>query len=453
MPPIIALILCTCFVFWLLTLDRKTAPDCSFALWFPTIWILLIASKPLAIWFSYSASEGEYGSPLDRNFIIILIIAGILILFKRRLTFSKAIKDNIWIILLTVYMLLSTLWSELGFYTSFTRWVREMPALIMAFLLLTENNPREAMLSVLRRSIYILIPFSVLLIKYYPFYGVTYGRWSGEVMWVGVTLQKNSIGRLCLIAVFFLIWSMIRRLQENSIPVVKYQTLAEIFLVITSIYILKGPSIEAMSATAAVSLAAGFAVFIGLLLMKKFKINPNANAIIIIMAICIILGIATVFTSGSTIASFTDTVGRDTTLTGRTDVWKSLLPVAMQHPFLGHGFGGFWTPATRDLFMISEAHNGYLDVILNTGFVGLFFVTMFLLSSCRRAQQILKDDFYLASLWLCFLFMAVVHNISESSINAFATHLTAILIFLAVAFTPIISRNENIRNNIDAVKP
>lgn len=441
MPPLIALIICILFVLWLLTFDHKISPNNSFVLWLPVIWILLIAGKPLGVWFSSQLSEGERGSPLDRYFLIVLIIMGILILFKRRFSFNKAITENIWLIFLAAYMLLSTLWSDMV-SISFIRWVREMPALIMAFLLLSEKNPREAMLSVLRRTTYILIPFSLLLIKYYPHYGVTYGRWSGEIMWIGVGTQKNTFGRLCLISIFFLIWSIIKRWQVRNIPAIKYQTVAEIFLVILSCHLLRGPSIGAMSATAVISLAVGLTAFIGFLWMNKLKIYPSANAITTIMATGIILGIITLFTSGATVGSFTAIVERDTTLTGRTDVWQSLLPVAMQQPILGHGFGEFWTPETREFYRISEGHNGYLDVLLETGFAGLIFVTLFLLSSCRRAQRIMKDDFYWASLWICFLIMAVIHNISESSINAFSTHLTAILIFLSVSSSSITFYNE-----------
>lgn len=453
MPPIIALILCTIFVLWLLTLDHKSSPNNSFGLWIPVIWMLLISSKPLGVWFPLQLGEGEYGSPLDRNFIIMLLIAGFIILFKRRFDFSKIIKDNIWLILLAGYMLLSTLWSDLGFSTSFTRWVREMPALIMALVVLSEKNPREAVLSVLRRTTYILIPFSLILINYFPEYGRMYARWSGELMWIGVTLQKNSLGRLCLIAVFFLVWSLIKRRRENNTPAVKYQTVAEIFLLIMSCYLLKGPSLGAGSSTAAASIILGLMTFIGLSWMNKFKSYPSANTLTVIMATGIILGLITLFTSGATVASFADTLWRDTTLTGRTDVWQKLLPVAMDSPLLGHGFGGFWTPAIRELFMISEGHNGYLDVLLETGFVGLTLVTLFLLSSCRRAQRIMKDDFYWASLWICLLIMTVIHNIAESSINAFATQLTATIIFFSVSSASIISSEEKIRKDDGSVIP
>ena len=436
MPPILALTLCTVFACWLLTLDRKSAPNCSFALWLPTIWVLLIASKPLGVWLLQYRSEGETGSPFDRYFITAILIIGIIVLVKRRFSFSQAIKENFWLVLLMSFMLISTIWSSM-FFTSLIRWIRETPALIMPFIILSESNPREAMLSVIRRTTYILIPFSMLLIKYFPEYGIIWGRWSGELIWVGVTTQKNGLGRLCLISGFFLIWSIIKRWRAPNGPKVKYQTLAEIFLLIITVHLLKGPNITSMSVTAVTSLSVGLIIFIGLLFMKKIKVNLNANIFMVIIASCIIFGIITVFTSGSNVASITSSMGRESTLTGRTVVWQSLVPVAMQHPLLGHGSGGFWTAATREYFEISEAHSGYLDVILELGFAGLILVSLFLLSSCHRAQKEMKSDYYWAILWICFLIMSAVHNISESSINGLSTHLTAILVFLAIASTPV----------------
>jgi len=448
MPPILALIICIIFVLWLLRLDHKSSPDNSLALWIPTIWVLLIAGKPLGVWFfSGPRADGEMGSPLDRNFIITLIILGLIILLKRRFSFSKAVKDNYLLIFLAAFTLLSTLWSNI-FFTSLARWIREiLTALIMSFVMLSENNPREAMLSILRKTTYIHVPFSLLLIKYYPLLGVQYGRWSGDIMWIGVTTQKNGLGILCLIAVFFLSWSLIRRRRNHNIHTVRYQTIAEIFLLILSLLLLKGPSILAMSATSATSLAAGLAAFIVLLRLSKSKIYPSANTLSVITIAVIIIGTLSVFNEGQTVGFLTSSVGRDSTLTGRTDIWRQYLPMAMQHPLLGHGFGGFWTKETIAYQGVNSVHNGYLEVILYLGFIGLILVSLFLLSSCQRAQQIMKDDFYWVSLWLCFLFMSILHNIGESSLDSFSRILTAILVFQYVASSSMIKDYKNLNTD------
>jgi hypothetical protein len=61
---------------------------------------------------------------------------------------------------------------------------------------------------------------------------------------------------------------------------------------------------------------------------------------------------------------------------------------------------------------IGEAHNGYLEVVLALGFIGLTLWGIFLLSCCRKAQRMLFDDYDWGSLWICFLFMSLIHNIN-----------------------------------------
>ncbi|OGL43428.1 MAG: hypothetical protein A2W05_00345 [Candidatus Schekmanbacteria bacterium RBG_16_38_10] len=433
MPPQLALIICIIFVLWLLHLERKQAPNVSRVLWIPTIWMLSIASKPFGVWFMSAGADAEAGSPLDRVFLSVILCLGLIILASRKFSWSRAIKENSWLMLLVSYLLVSILWSDIPFI-SFKRWIREVVAVVMAFIVMTERNPRQALESILRRTVYVLIPFSLVLINYYSAYGRVYGRWSGELMWVGVTQQKNGLGRLCLISVFFLVWTLARRLRGHDGFTSKRQTYADVFVLIVALWLLKGPP-NSYPATAFVALSAGLLVFWGLLWIKKSRVIMVTSIFIPIIALGIVFGTVTLFVNGSTIGHFTSTLGREESLTGRTDVWAELLPVVMQSPIWGSGFGGFWTPKTREAFRISEGHSGYLDVLIELGFVGLLLFSIFLLSSCRKAQRALSDDFDWASLSICFFLMAVIHNITESSINSFTSHLTAILLFLNASFT------------------
>ena len=441
MPPQVALIICTIFVLWLLRLEHKQAPEVSFALWIPTIWMLSIASKPMGTWFGYGL-EGvgaESGSPLDRVFLTGLLCLGLFILASRNFNWARAAKENTWLVLLIAYMLFSIFWSDIP-YISFKRWTRELVAVVMAFIVLTEQDPHQALQSLFRRSAYILIPFSLLLINYFSAYGREYNRWTGELMWIGVTLQKNSLGRLCLIAAFFFVWVLIRRWQGSDIPVGRYRTYADVLVLIVTLWLLKGSPDGAYPATAFAALAAGLATFIGLLWMKRHRIHLGVNILTAIIALIIALGIVTPMVGGSTVAGFTSVLARDETLTGRTGIWATLLPIAMQRPILGHGLGGFWTPTFVEMYRINEAHSGYLDVLLGLGFVGILLVSLFLLSSCRKAQQELSRDYDWGVLWICYIIMAVVHNFGESSIDTFTSHLTAIILFFSVSSTNFFSR-------------
>jgi exopolysaccharide production protein ExoQ len=444
MPPQLALIATTAFVMFLLYLERKQSPEVSWALWIPTFWMFVNASKPLGVWFGVDA-DAE-GSPLDRVVFSGLLCLGLFMLAWKKDRWSSALRTHPWLVVLICYMFLSIVWSDIP-YTSFKRCVRELLAIIMALLVLTERDPRQAALSVVKRLTYVLIPFSLTLIKYFPTYGVMYARWSGGQEWIGVTLQKNGLGRLCIISAFFLVWTLVRRWQGRGMPGVGYQTLVDVFVLAITIWLMKGPTgaESAYSATGIAALAGGLGMFISLLWMKKHQIYPGSNTLTAILALIIIFGIVTVITGGSTMGGVTtSTLGRDETVTGRVGIWKGLLPVAMERPILGYGVGGFWTPTTQLAHDIREAHNGYLEILLETGFVGIFFFSIFVLSCCRKAQKELIHDFDWACLWICFLVMFLLHNISESSINTLTNIMPAILLFMMISSSRTVSPKNDV---------
>jgi exopolysaccharide production protein ExoQ len=435
MPSELALLLCTGFALVLLRLDRNQDGEVSPAVWIPTLWLLLIASKPLCIWFgSVSDDPDTEGSALDRNVLVVLLCFGLAVLRRRRFKWSDVMREHVWLILMLGWALVSVAWSGSPF-VCFKRWIRESVAIVMGFVVLSEQEPAKALQTVIRRSVYILVPFSLLLIKYYPRYGVAYGQFSGEQMWVGVTLQKNSLGRLCLISVFFLIWTLIRRWRGLERSGSKYQPYGEIMVLAVALFLLKGPNSMAYSATAAASLGLGFAVFGSLLWLKKH--GKTLPAKLVLTALCVILGVGVVtpLVGGKNLAGLTGNLGRDATFTGRTEIWASLMPDLAREPIAGAGFACFWTPETRESHQIGEAHNGYLDVILQLGVIGLVLLVLFLLSSCRKAHNALVHDHDWAAFGICMFLMAAVHNISESSFNSFTTHLMAVLLFLTLCFS------------------
>jgi O-antigen ligase len=108
------------------------------------------------------------------------------------------------------------------------------------------------------------------------------------------------------------------------------------------------------------------------------------------------------------------------TLTGRVPLWEVLLPFVGQSPLLGAGFAAFWSP--ENIYQIQlitgfpwvSAHNGFLDVLLNTGTVGLailltfcFVAMVVIVRSARRGD---------ALGWLAFLFLLyyMLHNLTNS---------------------------------------
>lgn len=443
---LLAFILCTSFVFYLLRFDREQSRNVSPWLWLPTLWMLICASKPVGIWFGGGVDLFS-GSALDRNFLTGIFCAGFLVLLKRHFHWSRVFRENPWLMLLFIYMLMSLFWSDIPF-VSFKRWFRELGAVIMALVVASDPEPRQAMQSILRRTTYILIPFSLYLIKYVPSLGIEFHRWSGERMWIGVTLQKNGLGRLCVICGFFLIWTFVRRWKGSDVAVSRRQTYGEAFLLFLTLWLLKGPGIAAYPATAVIVLILGVALYGYLLWSRSHHVRVSPAAMATLLTATLVYGIATPLITSSSLGNFLAFLGRNTTFTGRTAIWSALLPVAAQQPFFGLGFGSFWTPYARFHYVLSEAHNGYLDIVLDLGYLGLFLMAVFLISSCLRAVKGLALDFDWACLWLCLLFITVLHNATESSLNSFASPLTALLVFLALAFPAMAASHHENNSNL-----
>jgi O-antigen ligase len=387
----------------------------------------------LAYWIGKGDAEKGSGSPYERYLLVSLLCIGLLILYRRRFDLYGALKDNTWVMILLGYMFLSIFWSDTPF-VSFKRWTRELIAVVMALVILSEIDPRKTMYSFLKRSVYLIIPLCLLIVIFFP--GVGIKEFSNEIeSWRGITGGKNQLGRVCLIAVLFLVWTLFRSRQGTHASVDRKQIWIDGLILGMALFLMKGPGLGKMlSLTSIITLVLGLGMFLGLQFLKKSKRTIGANNLKVVIASCIILGTASVFVGGLVVGeSVTAAVGREETLTGRSKLWARLLPLAMENPLIGHGIGGFWTHDLAEQQNLNQAHNGYLDILLDYGFIGLLIFSLFLLSSCQKAHKELLNDYDWGNLWICFLVMSTIYTVAEATIDSLTNDLTAILVFLYVS--------------------
>ena len=100
----------------------------------------------------------------------------------------------------------------------------------------------------------------------------------------------------------------------------------------------------------------------------------------------------------SILSVVTAILGRDETLTGRTDIWRTLIDFASLNPILGVGYGGFYAPGNLELehyfgkeFILAQAHSGYLAVYVELGILGLILLGVFFLAYCGKVQKGIKS--------------------------------------------------------------
>ncbi|MFO1313548.1 MAG: O-antigen ligase family protein [Burkholderiales bacterium] len=429
MPPSLALAICAIFVIGLLLIERRDPYTLSGAVWIPTLWMLWISSKPIATWFGVGDEEA---STPDQIFGLCLLVAGMASILKSRsVSIATMLRSSVWLCLFLTYSLVSVFWADDSF-VALKRWGREVLAVVMALVICNQQNPFQAMRRLLRRAVFVLIPVSLLLIKYYPTMGVQYRKLGGQ-MWIGAAMQKNSLGRLCAVALLFGFWSLYQGHRDHLASRGMAQVAADIVVLVLAAFLLAGPGDDQYSATALVSLATGILTIMGLEAMRRWRMRVPASMLMFVTAVIIAVGTIEPFLGGSTVATVSEDLGRNTTLTGRTEIWEGLIPDVMRQPFLGSGFASFWTPKTRDEHEIGEAHNGYLEVLLDRGSIGILLLAFTLIGFARKSYRALASDFAWGTLSFSLLVLTLVHNYTESSINSFASTLPAILLLFAFA--------------------
>lgn len=187
------------------------------------------------------------------------------------------------------------------------------------------------------------------------------------------------------------------------------------FILGLSIFVL----LQTNSATGLILLAQGIGLVLVLNLIKKLK--PRVAFLVTVISLPIlILTTQIVFYYINDILVL---LGRSPDLTGRGEFWPQLIQKLLERPILGYGFEGFWIPWVGDLnpastiinhnfYVPSHAHNGFLDLALNLGILGLIlYLFTFIACAIRISKSIYtSQDFTVIP--LIFLLFIVVANMS-----------------------------------------
>jgi len=117
-------------------------------------------------------------------------------------------------------------------------------------------------------------------------------------------------------------------------------------------------------------------------------------------------------------------IGKDRTLTGRTDIWDALLRSIKEKPYLGYGYGVYWMDQLGPSYYvrlqlqwgIPTAHNGWIETWLSVGVLGVaLFALHFIWTFALAMQRIWRggSETYFAILVVIVFF---IFSVSESAI-------------------------------------
>lgn len=175
-------------------------------------------------------------------------------------------------------------------------------------------------------------------------------------------------------------------------------------------------------------------------LLRSVRGRRAVTAVAVVLA-----GLSVVVLPYASPAGLAGLIGRDATLTGRTEIWRLSLQSVQDRPLLGFGYGAFWHedgPPDADLirerlqYNVPHAHNGVLDAGLDLGMLGAALATALLAALLVRGwRDARRRRWDAAVLRLGVGALVLLANLAESSLldeNALLT----VLMVTALAVRP-----------------
>lgn len=206
----------------------------------------------------------------------------------------------------------------------------------------------------------IMTVLSLIFVVAVPSIGIDHDLHPGA--WQGVYFQKNMTGRSCVWAVVCLLWLEHERAGARL--------LRRVMLAATLVLLAMSDSGTSLLTTALV-----FVLFAAHRWMRA-----DVGLLALVLAAAALAGFLA-FLGGSVF--FDDTLallGRDPTLTGRTELWDHAMGAIAERPILGWGYGAYWygTDGPSSVFTvgwkITSAHNGWIDATIDLGLPGVLLV-------------------------------------------------------------------------------
>jgi O-antigen ligase len=255
----------------------------------------------------------------------------------------------------------------------------------------------------------------------FPGYGVM--AWEPVGAWSGIYGHRNPLAKMMVLAILAFVF----RKRFGGSRFLSYAGIAlSLVLIVLS-----------RSATAIVVLACMICV---LRTGKVLRWERKKKIWAIITVSGVFVGVAAwIITNLSTVFAF---LGRDMTLTGRVPLWIICAFLGSRKPWLGYGFNGFWRGFDGPSAIVwkittwapPNAHDGFLDMWLSLGLVGLAMFFAFLVPLLWRAVRAIHANAPPEALWpfCCTVFIAL-YNLDESDLFNQNSIMWMLLVAAAVA--------------------
>ena len=246
--------------------------------------------------------------------------------------------------------------------------------------------------------------------------------WPGA--WRGIFVHKNVFGAYSVLtAAIFFVLSIYAKNNQRMMWVLFSACIITIIL-----------------STSKTALILSFVAVLLIMLFERFRWMGTRTILWLNVSTFAIGGISGVmFIFWGTILR---ALGKDPTLTGRTLIWTFLIEEKIpDHLWFGYGRNIFWSASQywdgiyeAAHHVPANAHNGFLDLVIDVGIVGFFFFVLAWIFTYVKALKLAYSNKEPAYLWPpIFLTLMILNNVMES-ILARQTNIFWVL-FVTMAFT------------------
>ncbi|MBD2002461.1 MULTISPECIES: O-antigen ligase family protein [Cyanophyceae] len=342
-----------------------------------------------------------------------IYVVGLFIIFSRIrhtlkdiiFVYSRIILKNPYFCLLMLLICLSAAWSGTPVYTLKASMVFLGTTVFCIYV--GKQYKWKELFELLLFTNQIILVVSVFYALFRPSIGVTSKGWQG------ILPHGNAFGFLmALTAIMFY-------LQSVRKPKTKVQSLGFAALALYSLQ-------RSNSGMGKVLMVLLVGVLVIVRFIKKLPPRLAFACIIFFMALGICL---TILVTQNAKFIIVDTLGKDLSLTGRMDFWPLVIEHIKENPILGYGYLGFWQswrgeadPAADILvvktqFKPEHSHNGFLDLTVDLGLVGLgLFLLSFLTNIALSVKYMKRSTDVELVMPLLLTTWAVMTNITETGL-------------------------------------
>jgi exopolysaccharide production protein ExoQ len=358
----------------------------------------------------------DTGNTVNRIFKVAMLVMSVFVIATRwSLTRALIKTTNVGFVALMVIILLSVAWS-IDPPATILRCITLASIVLVCFAISLTGWDRQRFQQLTIPPLMYILVTSLMVGMMYPDLIIERGDdLSLKNAWHGITLTKNQLGMAASLGLIIYVNRLLAR-KGRMLWDVAGTGVAFACLI--------------LSRSNTSLLAAMVAVLFMVLVMRVPVIKKGYSTHVVVGLVAVLIMyecvIQDVLPGAHTLmAPIRAMTGKDGTLSARTIIWDIIKQHIQMAPYLGTGYGAYWpltpTPSSPSYvflylmyFYPSEAHNGYLEIVNDLGYLGLAGLAVFLISYARQGLELMRFDRSQAALYLALLFQQMVMNMSES---------------------------------------